>query len=405
MRVLARRVGARVVASPTWLREVVASHALAALRKDRRETMLRVVEVLAREARADSTSAPTWPVIIKDAKVSRATLHRCLTWLHSVGLLVTVEHGSTQRFRGRGGRGGKGWGRGRRWGRRRGPEAVIKGNRAAVYLLIVPVLQVVEPVQAPAASGSACRGSEHETPLPTSRSEVGRNCPPRARARPPGPVGLGTTGKNRLWTGKEGGYQRHDQRGSRGQQRRSDLEIAAALRGRALDLRRASVAAIRSVIRPFTAAGWSVEDLAYAIDHEVGGAARIFTSGPMTTTPIGARHADAACPDAEQRRQRERAREDVRGPIAHPAGWLRSRLDVWAPRAAGGRVGPVTEHRQASRRASLAIQAANAAARAEHAADRAATSAPTAGFAAARAALAARPRRSSRLGNWMPDRG
>jgi hypothetical protein len=60
-RVIAARQGRRMVRPAAWVRTVQADPAVAQLRADAARSLLAVVWALATAARADATSAPTWP--------------------------------------------------------------------------------------------------------------------------------------------------------------------------------------------------------------------------------------------------------------------------------------------------------------------------------------------------------
>lgn len=432
-RLVAARAQARPVAAPTWLRVVRASAQVAALRADAARTVLEVAAVLALAARADATSAPTWPVLVERSGYSRATVARVLAWLRRAQLLVTLENGSTEQFRPR-----------PRVRASRPAPVPVEGNRAAVYLLTEPLpdLDDVDLVDhAPDQSGHkplpqtssqvSTHTFRHETPRGFSRNPLGDQPREGARVareerapgvgagsraalrsggRPSGdhlaasgltraPMGVssspartGSPPDSRLETPPAGGGYRRGPRGTKGAQRAADLAVAAALRARSLDLRPLSDQAIRSAIRPHVARGYDVEDLLWSIDHEPSGAARTFTAGPragassalaLPAEVVGERSRRGVVADGGVRPARE---------VADPAGWLRWRLAPWA-----GRPAPVAARRaEALQRAARARQAAQER-RAAHAAAVAAAVPPPAVLAEARAAL------RSRLGAQWPS--
>ena len=381
---LAAIEGARVLGPGAW-RQVV-DVALQGLRKDYAETLGAIVTALIADAETGSTAAPTWAALAAAAGCVERTVGRWIAWLRARRLLVTVEHGSTEATRPR--------------------SMALEGNRAAVYLLTEPV---PEPAQAPAEAGGPVSDAG-----PTSVTDVGvippafalrrrEKEPPRGRASShgrgeqrcasPSPP-WGAAGKNA--EDEEGRHQQHQGRyqraaaGTKGEQRTADLAIAAALRRSALDLRAISDAAVRSIIRPLTAAGWDLGDLIHAIEHDIDGTRRWYTSAPALPIP----NLDVDKVTSRRRQERPAA------PVASPAAWLRWRLSPWQ-----GHPGPATARRAATVAAQRA-EAARAAQRrqAAAAAAAAAIAAPPV-FAAARAALraAARPSAAERsLQPWMP---
>jgi len=423
-RLVAARCGARVLRSPAWLRTVRASPAVAALRADSRRTVLEVATGLALAARADSTAAPTWPVLVEASGYSRATVARVLAWLREQKLLVTLENGSTPQFRPR-----------PRARRDRPAPVEVEGNRSAVYLLTEPLPEVspelVEkanqsehyaPGQEPASMSKQVSAILHrlETPPHLSRRESVKNNPAGASARrattaeprwktstptdtasggaaggtTPTPGGgsqvagssSSATHPDAVWGESSGGQP------TRGQRRAALVMVAEQLRTRALDLRPLSVAAVASVIRNQVTQGWGVEDFVWAIDHTPDGKARTYTAGLSASASASA---SAVVVDVEQvteviaeRRHRSVVADGgarAARAVAYPAAWLRWRLAPWQ-----GLAGPVAVSRAAAAQRSVAAAAATAARRAEQAAAVAQAVPPPVVLAEARAALRAR---------------
>lgn len=376
--VLAYRAETRILRGPAWGAAVLTS----ALRDGRRShgvvTLGKLVVALLAAAGGGATSAPTWRGLVEASGRDERTVARWVAWLRAQGLLVTVEHGSTVQFR---------------------PRTMdLEGNRAAVYLLTVPLLQrsaaVVQrdrpgrPPASPAVSG------ESVTPSTAPRRGSSRR-PPHARTsvcadrRDP----LVAAGRTKDSQGGGGGVVPKEPSadlGPRGQRRAKQLILAAALRERSLDLRGISAAAVAAVVRPFLTAGWGVEDLVHAIDHEPGGAARRFTAGPGVQPWAGI---DVDRPEPGRRRERQSA------PVGSPGAWLAWRLRPWS-----GHQPPTAARRVAAVTAQAAAAAAAAARRAENAAAALAATPPPTGFAAARAALreSAGQRRSGVRQPWTP---
>lgn len=426
-RLVAARAGARVLRPPAWLRAVRASPALAVLRADRARTVLDVAGVIALAARADSTAAPTWPVLVERSGYSRATIARVLAWLRAHQLLVTLENGSTPQYRPT-----------PRPRRDRPAPVEVEGNRAAVYLLTEPLpeedgscstgqLEASSPADGRPGQGAvlllrrAWPESLHRLETPPHHPSGAVEDQPRTSARettsPPGnpapePAQKAEGRHFQHHAGTEvsqvpgvPGYRRggaDGSRGTRGQQRAEDLALAQALRTRSLDLRPISPQAIRAVVRPFLAAGWQVEDLVWAIDHDPDGRARTFTAGPRhinaaahPATANNARTITTTSQPADvlaERRQRRVQVDDGAPParaVASPAAWLAWRLAAWV-----GPTGLLPAPAQARRAAARAEQAtARTAAAARRQAAAAATAAavpPPVAWAEARAELRAR---------------
>lgn len=372
-RLVAARAGARVLRAPGWLRTVRAHPAVAGLRADSARTVLEVAAVLALAARADSTAAPTWPVLVEASGYSRATVARVLAWLRGQRLLVTLENGSTPQFRPDPSR--------QRWRRDRPAPVPVEGNRAAVYLLTEPFPEplpelLVESVPERAQqAGNVDQGTQNqgghdgygdgcaqlsafpsavhrlETPPHLSRRESVKNNPARAGARRSTTAdpwrtrsttteaalgcaagraarmpGGGSQVAGTSWPGTHSdpylaaattagdpGGQATEQV-TKGQRRAALLAVAEQLRTRALDLRPVSVAAVASVIRDQVAQGWEVEDFVWAIDHTPDGKARTYTAGPRpssATSSLSSSVVDVDHADHADRSAAERRRRGV----------------------------------------------------------------------------------------------
>jgi len=232
----------RGVPAPRWWPLLQESPALAPLRRDAHDNLLRIAWALALAARADGTAAPTWEGLSEQVGLSRATIARHLAWLQRHGFLAVKETGSTPKTR--------------------GGRAAGEGNHSAIYALTVP--------SAPSSV------EESETP-PCSLVER----TPYTRAR--------TTETGQAASG--GGTWNSHQVARTGAER---LKAAEATQQRVLVLRRKSPKAVRSALRTWLVAGWTVSDIVWALDHD---------------------------PDGKNRWQT--------GHIANPLGWLRARLKPW----------------------------------------------------------------------------
>lgn len=377
---LAALEGARVVGAQVW--QEAMAEVVSAMRSDSAETLGAIVAALVDDAKGGSTSAPTWPVLAAAAECSERTVGRWLKVLRQRRLLVTVENGSTEQMR---------------------PHTMaLEGNRAAVYALTLPLDQERAPTPPLDEEPAPLPIVEDDTP-PASPRKRRREEPPRERESGPTRGGRGLVGASPPWgaAGKdaEDEKSRHEQRqgryqrtpgATRGEQRAADLAIAAALRRSALDLRAISDAAVRSVIRPLTATGWTLADLIHAIDHEPDGTRRWYTSAPAL--PVRSPDVDGV--------QSLGRREKQAVPVGSPAAWLRWRLSPWQ-----GLEGPAAALRAATVAGQRAATLRAAQRRAANAATQAARTAAPAGFAATRAALraAVRPSAAQRsLQPWVP---
>jgi hypothetical protein len=207
----------------------------------------------------DRTTRPTRALVCALASIGLSTYKAVRRWLEQHGYLGTVTEGSTPWLH--------------------GPAALVDPgarNDAAVYVLAIPQRK---PRHEP------CSVTPVTRPPSGSRSELVQR-PARARED-----------------------QDQDQ-GGPGSARAAFPVPATALRtgpGHTLSDRHVS-----QLARPFTAAGYSARDLAYAVDHD----------------PSGAQHRLSAT-------------------VRHPAGWLRWRLSRWLG-PDGTPLPPVTEIRAAA---------------------------------------------------------
>ena len=230
---------------------------------------------LADAARQDGSSAPTWAWLVEASGVSRRTVARALCELVQAGFLVVVETGSTELTR--------------------PSHSPVEGNRAAVYGFRVPEV----PRRGTGTPMRLREARRSGTPLRSS-TYGGTQTPYSRTKRPPEPASGGGT-----WPSHQGA-----------RTGRERLLLARTLRTRAWALRRTSDRALRAALRPELEAGWSVQDVLWALDHEPDGRVRWHT-------------------------------QDVRCPV----GWLRARLRPWA-----GLPGPISAARAAEGAARRAAQ-------------------------------------------------
>ena len=341
-----------------WGEAVAAVGVERGLRRDSAATLAKMAVALLAAAEGGPTSAPTWAKLAEAVGCDERTVGRWVAWLRQAGLLVTVEHGSTEQFRPRG--------------------MALEGNRAAVYLLTVPVPVPVPGRAGPVSDAAPVSVTERRVTPQASLPRERRRTPPhartRARASPAEPlVAAGRTKDGRGGGGRQSSDRGRVGQGPRARRRAEQLAIAAAVRERSLDLRAISAAAVAAVARPLLDAGWGVADLVHAIDHTPDGAVRRFTAGPGVQPWAGL---DVDRPGQSRRVERQSA------PVGSPGGWLAWRLRPWA-----GHPPPAAARRTAAQAARAAAAAAAAARAACNAATIAAAAPPPVGFAAARRVL------------------
>ena len=253
------------------------------LRADGARNLLEVAEAYIARARPDGTTCPTWPVVMAETDLARATVARHTDTLQKAGLMVVVQTGSTPRYRGR--------------------AAVLTGpedrNDAAIYLLVAPGLED-DPLlsETPCSSGFDLVGLE---PAPAQPREGRRQRRPGSQPRPECRGGGKRAEEKRA--ARSGGHAEsrrrlvHCPRRALGREWR--VQHAEKLQAKVPVLRRLSAAHVASLIRPHLEAGWTDLDLLHAIDHDQD----------------GSQHWQTAA-------------------VRSPAGWLAWRLGRW--RAADG---------------------------------------------------------------------
>jgi len=282
-----------------WLRDVRSDPEVQTWRADRARNWDAICAVLA--FHADWTSQctrPTWdriacqagrehghdpdtgacqpdPQTNRPLRLHRATVARCVAWLVARGYLGVVESGSTPFLRP---------------GVLHGLPDVAEGNRAGVYVLTTrgrpTQKRRIRPAHGPGSSQNAtpsqsplgdCEGpsragariTEHGAKIKgdTALASLGQSMLPR-----PGRSPLAAAPKTRS----------------------EALEAALAVQERARALRALSAEHVRHLTRPFFTAGFSAQDVLFALDHGPSGRRYGFTGG-----------------------------------VRWPAGWARARLTAW----------------------------------------------------------------------------
>lgn len=254
---------------PHWLAHCERQLRQTGWREDRITSRLAVCrQIAAHRSRTRGSAWPGWPRIQAAACLSRATVARCLADLRALGLTAHVRQGSTPQFR-------KGT----------DDDGCLAGEYAPIIKTETP------PVPTEKESRLIARESTH----------------PQAALR-----AAGIKGREPQWPANQAT-----------RTKRQRLAAAETLRLLSPAAYQASARNVRSIARPWLAAGWTVRDLIFAIDH----------------TPAGAEH-----PYAYNAR-------DLRS----PAGWIVARLRLWRDKAGA----PLPSPRQQA-------ETANRAARAEH---------------------------------------
>ena len=211
----------RGLPGPTWLRAVQAHPGLAGLRADAHRNVQALVWALAVDARPDGTTMPTWEKLVEQTGLGRRTVARWLAWLQQQQLLLVHETGSTPATR-------PGWQR-------------VEGNRAAIYILVKPSVD---------ESGTPSLGIHFvNTPFAREATTAQAAC------------------------GGGASTQEHWPRSRPAATRAERLLAARQLRADLPVLRQLSERAVRAAFGPQLRAGWSVADLAYALDHDPSGTA------------------------------------------------------------------------------------------------------------------------------------
>lgn len=291
-----------------WYRGVLSSTWYHQVRRDAAERLRDLLEELARRADwTTHTSWPTWDRLQQASGWRRSSTARWLAALQHQGWLLRVEGGTTPQYR---------------------PMALqhLSGNRAAVYQLRVPASEAADreiptmpDPNTPSTPGTADSATD-TTWTPTrplkdpSKSSTG--VPTRASTRihssqvdSPQEHHHGPHGPS--LEEKQGGYF-----GSRVPVTEAEMLAAAAELRTDPALRRLTPRWIRTIARTWWQAGWTNNDLRYALDHR-----------PSHDGPARPAH---RCP-AHQLRS--------------PDGWLRHRLHWWRD-TRGPLVSPTVDARQ-----------------------------------------------------------
>lgn len=304
-----------------WYRGLLSSSWYQQIRRDAASRLRGLLEELARRADWDThTSWPTWDRLQLASGWRRSSTASWLAELQRQGWLLRVEGGTTPQYR---------------------PMALqhLTGNRAAVYQLRVPAAEATEraiptllPAVTPTLSAAAAESRQNTTWTPTyspkDPTKSNPVVPTRASTSIHNPqVSAPITGNH----GPAGPGQEEEQGGYFGNRvpvtKAEMLAAAAELRSDPA-LRRLTPRWTRAIVRRWWEAGWTNNDLRFAIAHQ-----------PTADGPARAVH---RCPAAELR---------------SPDGWLRHRLRCWTDDR-GPLVSPSADARQRRQTAAEYGQAA-----------------------------------------------
>lgn len=222
---------------------------LAPVRADRRATLLAVATALMWGANWDSlTTRPTWQRLIQHCQAttgrgSRATIARAIATLIEMQLIARVAHGRKGVYA-------------------PGGDQADRPNEAAVYVLLVPSsLHAVDANETPPelqrgsqlpVRAREATDNDHAEPLRGTQHQ-----PP---AQAPAPRQLADQRHIPLWPAGQ-------TTGTNG----ARLLAAAELQRRLPVLRQISTRDVRSSLREFFLAGWSVQDIHHALDWKPDG--------------------------------------------------------------------------------------------------------------------------------------
>lgn len=247
----------RATTPQAWVAAVEEHPDFASMRRDVRERLLRLAQLLAGASERGSLLVRrlTWERIAEHLGCSRPSVARLLQKLHRAGLLGRVARGRSAQF-----------GTPDRNGELRA--------ESAVYVLAVPSLEEVQPVDS---------GEQSETPshLPVSSKNPSRGRVTHARevaalgamqaARSSGRTLKGKSDQ-RMVEALPAAHRHPFWDVHRVPETRVEMLAAAAeMRRRSFVLRRASLRAIRSAARDFWLRGWTVGDVLRALDQRPDG--------------------------------------------------------------------------------------------------------------------------------------
>jgi hypothetical protein len=232
-----------------WVRAVLRSDYINGLNRQARENVKKLALVLARSVDHDSmTVNPGWEYLITRSGLSRSTVNRIRQRLTNAGLLATVAKGRTAEWT---------------------PQKDV--NERAIYVLLVPSpLKSVEKSEPPTG--------DYEVIAPTDAHtgailrDVSKDVAPPRRSFEDSPSGsspeqLPARRPQTEWASST----TTKSAGTKGSRRESERQAAAMLQEKFFELRRTTTADVATRCRPFFMAGWTLGDVAHALDWMPGG--------------------------------------------------------------------------------------------------------------------------------------
>lgn len=241
--------GASRPSRPTlWLQAIRKSDFIGALNSQARENVWKLALIMARSTdMASMTIKPGWDYLIKESGLSRSTVNRVRQRLHDAGLLGTVGKGRTKLW-----------------------TTQLTSNDRAVYVLCIPSqLRAVEKSEPPTGDYEviAPRTREHAS-VPQHQTDTAT---PR-RTFEDSPQGLVSvpvpaSRPQPSWPGDA----TTKSAGTKGGRRETERQAALALQEKFFELRRTTTADIATRCRPFFMAGWTINDIAHALNWTPSG--------------------------------------------------------------------------------------------------------------------------------------
>lgn len=230
-----------------WLRAVWRNDDIQAMNRQGRENVRLLTLIMARSVdHASMTIRPGWDYLIEASGLSKSTVNRIRQRLHDAKLLGTVAKGRTAACT---------------------PQKTI--NERAVYVLLVPSpLRLVEKSETPTANFVEIPPRTREgASIPDDQTDTAT---PR-RSFQDSPQGLVSVSqpahrKGDLWPGNATTSAQ-----TKAARRANERQAASELQARFFELRRTTTADIASRCRPFFMAGWTLNDIAHALDWMPGG--------------------------------------------------------------------------------------------------------------------------------------
>lgn len=237
----------RPVWAMDWLQAVFKSDHINALNSQARENVKKLALVMARSVEPSSmTIRPGWDYLITRSGLSRSTVNRIRQRLHDAGLLGTVAKGVNAEW------------------------SPSHENERAVYVLLVksslkavdksePATANFEEIPPRTRTGAILADVKKDVATPRQTFEDS----PEGLVS----VALPASRPQPLWHGS----QTTKSAGNKGARRESERQAAAELQRKFFELRRTTTADVATRCRKFFMAGWTITDIARALDFMPGG--------------------------------------------------------------------------------------------------------------------------------------